>query len=138
MISLRNGPVHHVVRAPFVKPVLAIKDEMKILEKLIILGADVNAKSVPGESPLHILVSIKLNDMDTMAMVRPLAEKLLENGADVNLMNRLGITVLQLALVKSSASTSPSSRFKLAKSLLDHGADPDIVDNYGGSARIFS
>ena len=63
------GPLHHVVRALFVKPVPAIKDELKIFVKLIILGADVNAKSVTGDSPLHMVAMFSINETCTMAML---------------------------------------------------------------------
>ena len=59
-----------------------------------------------------------------------LTEKLLENGADVNLKNRYGYTAMQLV----SLSSSPGL-LEFARLLLDHVANPDICDNNGASAR---
>merc|ERR1719466_266518 len=82
------GPLHHVVSAMLSNPAEKDKDYPIIFEKLITLGADVNAKDLLGSTPLHELANVKCADVEASVQICQMAEKLLENGADVNLKNR--------------------------------------------------
>jgi len=124
------GPLHHLVL--YFKPDMKDKDYVKIFEKLIILGADVNAKNVTGNTPLHLLMFTS-SDVECTGTVEicQMAEKLLKNGADVNLRNRCGITALKAGSIYSTPGT-----LEFSKLLLVYGADPDALDNEGLSARM--
>ena len=61
---------------------------IRLAQRLLESGADVNAQNKDHETPLHLASRLRLHEM---------ARLLLKHGADVNLMNAEGKTPLQLA-----------------------------------------
>ncbi|KAK0099478.1 hypothetical protein ONS96_008315 [Cadophora gregata f. sp. sojae] len=103
-------------------------------------GADVNIQpetrvyhsgntddNVFGPTPLHILASAS-RWWQTDAM-----QYLLSKGANTELKNQLGQSVLNYAVCESRSSGS-YRRTETVKILLEHGADPNSVDNDGMSS----
>ncbi|MEI6484687.1 MAG: ankyrin repeat domain-containing protein [Sphingomonadales bacterium] len=82
-------------------------------------GANLNAKDRDGNTPL-ILAAISRWDEGASTLIRLKAQ--------VNVQNRLGETALLKAV--------QARNLALAKTLIDGGANPDIADNSGISARI--
>ena len=64
-------------------------EHVKILLKLIEMGANVNAKDISGATPLHHCLTSYGNET-TLIM----AEILLKNGVDPNVQNRFGCSPL--------------------------------------------
>ena len=94
-------------------------DYMKILEKLIELGADLKVKDVAGCTFLHHCFSGCGN-----AMTTAMAEVVLKAGLDPNIQDRFGHTPLFRCM-----STSVLTDLEL---LLKYGADPGIKDYQHG------
>ena len=61
---------------------------IRLAQRLLESGADVNAQNNDHEAPLHLASRLRLHEM---------ARLLLKHGADVDLMNAEGKTPLQLA-----------------------------------------
>ena len=96
--------------------VLEVKhDHMKILEKLIELGADLTVKDVAGCTFLHHCFS-GCGNATTTAM----AEVVLKAGLDPNIQDRFGYTPLFRCMQSSVLSD--------VELLLKYGADPSIKD----------
>ena len=89
------------------------KDHVKILKKLIELGANMSAKDVAGRTALHHCFA-GYGNTTTAAM----AELMLQAGADPNLQDRTGMTPLLLATAVSDLQG--------IEMLLRHGGDPDV------------
>ena len=70
---------------------------IKIMKKLVSLGADVNARDIAGFTPLHYCVS----QLSQQPIIIEMATILLESGTDVDAQNRFGAT----PLLKSTAWT---------------------------------
>ena len=110
---------------------LNVKNEhMKIFDKLLSLGVDVNVRDMAGFTPLHHCLARQGNKV-TFKM----AEKLIEAGANANAKNRFGENPLLMRIGRmhqrftnktaNEASTKPLSL------LLKNGADPNLR-NYSG------
>ena len=95
----------------------------ELIEALIALGADVNARLFGNEIPLH-------------AAARQLAiqsaKVLIAHGSRVNVMDNHGCTPLYVATAQ--AGIRPEEATLFARVLLEHGADGGLRDRYGGSA----
>jgi len=101
------------------------KDHVKVLSKLISLGAEVNVHDVAGYTPLHHCVTAFGNDITNQ-----MAEILMKAGANVNAQNRFGATpLLDTVLVRKWDSISL---------LLSYGADHLISDFIGNSPNSLS
>jgi len=99
---------------------MEIKNEhVKILAKLIELGANIHAKDVAGYTPLHHSLN-SYSNTTTLAMAR----QLLEAGADPNMQNRFGCSVLFEPVMAANLDA--------VRLLLEFGADPDIKENDAG------
>lgn len=100
---------------------LNVKNEhIKILEKLLSLGADVNVRDVAGYTPLHYCAQFHGNKT-TLKM----AEILIKAGAKVDAQNRFGATPLIDATL--------AHKYDFIKLLANHGADLFVEDNEGSS-----
>lgn len=102
-----------------------------IIQFLIEVGADPNAKDDAGVAPLHRAVRTRC-----AAAVRAL----LFHGADVRLANKQGSTPLHLAVQDTGrgGTGSPAARQEQAEIialLVARGADPSAQDSAGVSAR---
>lgn len=60
----------------------------------------------------------------------PLVEKLLSDGADINAQDEYGDSVLDAAVFSLQ---DDAERHNVIKFLLDKGADPNLLDDEGGS-----
>ncbi|ESP00030.1 hypothetical protein LOTGIDRAFT_158257 [Lottia gigantea] len=114
------------------------------LQFLAPLPCDVNRQNHQGHTALHLcvtgftLIKEKLNMMKVNSIVKELCAFeyfprylqcigiLLSLGADVNMQDKKGKTVLMLACMKNDR--------KLLETLFIHGADVNIVDNHRRSA----
>jgi hypothetical protein len=105
------------------------------LEKLIEAGAHVNAKNNAGKAPLHYAVCSK----DYVSQHRVYGQGwycnsdavriLLNNGADVNIPTKKGITPLYLASVYPMDDRKEQER--VVSLLLSHGADKSSITSKG-------
>ena len=93
-------------------------EHIQILEKLLELGADVNARDIRGYTPLF--TSLDHSGIEDTFKV---AKLLLENGADINAKCRLGQTILFLSVCRGVKKT--------IRLLVEHGASTNITDNNG-------
>ena len=101
-------------------------DHVKIIKKLIKLGANTSAKDMAGRTTLHHCFG-GLGNATTSTM----AELMLEAGADPNIQDRVGKTPLFLCI--NSANLDDISL------LLKHGADPDVKEyTHGMSSRALA
>jgi ankyrin repeat protein len=106
---------------------LAVEKRYKeIAELLLAKGADVNVRNGNGETPLHVVAQITVNnpvDFQRLAKsggadLKEIAELLLVKGANVNARNNNGETPLHIAMSSPINSTKP-----MVESLLAHGAE---------------
>lgn len=88
---------------------------LDLVRKLISLGADVNAQKETGKTPLAIALPI---GSDSFEMKFAMMESLLKSGADPNLPENSGITVLHSSTAVTKAAT-------IVPLLLRYGADPN-------------
>jgi ankyrin len=99
---------------------LAIRWDRFMLAKILLgHGADANAENNEGMTPLHILSESDIKDEGNILNI---VLVLLENGAEVNRLNRANETPLLRAI--------RWDRFMLAETLLEHGADSN-AENTG-------
>ena len=105
-----------------VAAVMPVKnDHIKIVLKLISLGAEVNMPDFTGETPLHLCLRATAEfPIDSSIKI---AKALLRAGADANQQDRFGRTPLLAATI--------CQKFSLMSLLLQHGADPFIAANNG-------
>ena len=116
-VLLGDKPKFQEIRSTLNSP----GDHIKIFDKLLSLGADVNVRDVAGYTLLHNCVTFG-NDI-----TKEMATKLINNGADVNAKSRFGETPLQIC--------TAGNRIEFIEFLLDHGADSFIEDNEKSSPQ---
>ena len=124
--SLMNVPaLMHVVLAattlPAEEPLSS--DHMKVLEKLIELGADLSVKDVAGKTFLHHCFA-GISNPTTRAM----AELVLKAGLDPNIQDRFGGTPLFAAVCQHNLSD--------IELLLKYGANPCIKEYENGDSCL--
>jgi ankyrin repeat protein len=97
------------------------------LRLLLANGADINdTNSLTGATPLHYA---------TKGGSSKVIQVLLDNGADVNRRDNKGsIPIINLLSVRNLDESALKNRFKLAETLIKHGADVKLVDQEGNSA----
>ena len=88
----------------------------EILEFLLSLGSNINAKDSKGFTPLHVAVG--KNNYEC-------AKVLIEKGADINAKSSYGFTPLRIA--------AQNKYFSITELLISKGADIDIPDNSGNT-----
>ena len=94
----------------------------EVVEFLIAHGANVNARDGDGQTALMYAAKRSFNET---------AALLLKSGAEVNVQSRKkGITALILAAGWGNE--------ELVRTLLEHGADPTITDNFGRTAKYYA
>lgn len=106
----------------------------KVIDKILEKDVDVNAKDKNGNTALHYLTKTdllqdpygSLNNNHVRLKLRNAAEKLLSNGAVVNLCNKIGQTPLHCASEKLNE--------EIVRIILEHRADPDVRDRNGNAA----
>lgn len=122
------------------------KDSYKTVIYLLDLGLDVNAKSKTGETPLHLIVTIPLDDVVWCTGLRlPILQLLVKNGATINAQDESGQTPLYKVVQhyvefwKHDKNDCPLMKAHLlmlmADVLICHGGDINIVDLHGKSVR---
>jgi Ankyrin repeats (3 copies) len=105
--------------------------QRSVIEYLIAGGADPDACDNSGVAPLHRAVRTRCSGA---------VRALLENGAELRLMNKRGSTPLHLAVQNTGRSDSGADAAKdeqreIIAVLLEHGARPTDVDANGKTAE---
>ena len=100
-----------------------LENNLSFVEVLMKEGVAVNVKDDDGWTPLHYSVQDHLLEV---------TELLLKSNADVNAKDDYGNTVLWRAVVSSQGKT------EIIELLKSHGANPDIENDSGVSARGLS
>jgi len=99
-----------------IRPLMDCKMEhLKILDKLLSLGCDLNVRDFSGFTPLHHCCTGS-QDGDDISVTLKMAEKIIKAGADVNAKDRGGGTPLHEAVLANS--------YSFVQLLLENGADP--------------
>lgn len=106
----------------------ALNGNIRLAELLIAKGADVNAKAVGGNTPLHLLASLSWDSF--VDNVNDLAALLIAKGANVNVRNEQGLTPLHAAAM----SRNPD----VAGLLLAKGANVNAKDDNGSTPLDFA
>ena len=91
----------------------------ELAQVLLRNGSSVNPRGSKENSPLHSAVYYMEIEM---------VQVLVECGADVNAWNAHGLTPLAYALWYQRIKTT---NLEVVRWLIDHGADPNVRDNYG-------
>ena len=100
----------------------ASNGHQSVVEFLVNKGADVNARDGSGQSPLLLASKRSFNET---------AKFLIEHGADVNAQTKKKrVSSLMLAAVWDNV--------ELVQYLLDHDADPNLMDIFGRTAKLLA
>jgi len=102
-------------------------DHMKIFDKLLELGADVNARDLAGDTPFQWIFHGLSGNGGPNNVTRKMAKKLLKHGADVDAFNRYGDSALSTCIVEN--------RLEDISFLLELGADPCKENQTGEQTR---
>lgn len=98
--------------------IYAIQNKDPKVIKVLLEQADVNMRDDLGNSPIHLAVVNKKDEVFDL---------LLEKNADVNLAGQTGKTKNQTALYAAVTK----GREDLAQKLIEKGANPNIADSFG-------
>ncbi len=112
--------IHYLGPTFTVENYTCVRNHHELIQKLIDLGADVNAHDYSGCTPLHTACSRNYYEI---------AQILIEHGADVNARDMIGDTPLHRA--------SFASNLSLVKTLVAHGADVNVQNKVGRTAILF-
>jgi len=105
-------------------PLMAAAEWPPILDLLISKGADIHARSFSGQTAL----------MAACDRLCPTVDRLIAAGSDVNARDDTGAT----PLIHAIRNHSPQTSARLVRTLLQHGAKPDIRDNQGKTAIAYA
>jgi len=121
---LRYGADPNVADDSLYRPLhIAIENEQYgVVDALLQAGADVNAKNLFGNTPTHLMVLKKFDEMSCEAM-----HKCFKHGADIEARNYSGRTALHLATCWGSIEW-------LRALIVTYNADVNASDNYGNRA----
>jgi len=103
---------------------------LEILDKLIQLKAQLDVPDIAGFTPLHYCARPPKHGDEGASgndVTYQMAERLLQAGADPNVINRYGATPLQLIL-KDVERDADDNTVRLIKLLVKYGADPYYKD----------
>ena len=103
----------------------AISNKLEVVELLISLGADINAASDTGNTPL--LYACKLMNVDVV-------KYLILHGADVKKADSDGETCLMIAIHHAIASDDDENTEDIVQLLIDHDSDPYMRNKDGDDA----
>lgn len=99
------------------------RDDLKFAKEQITGGADINAKSANGSTPIHYAVRAQKNTLQYVKMILDTKK------ADLNAINSYGETpLLQLY---NNVSLTTADRVQIAKLLIENGANALLKDKDG-------
>ncbi|XP_055059780.2 ankyrin repeat domain-containing protein 34B [Misgurnus anguillicaudatus] len=104
--------------------------KLRLVRLLVEGGAQVNARSQRGETPLLAACRGLRGDQSGTTMLR-LIKFLLSNQADPNVQDKAGRTALMYACMERAGA-------EVATALVAAGADPSMEDNSGASALVYA
>jgi ankyrin repeat protein len=100
-----------------------VEKRLKVVELLISKGANVNAKSLFGQTPLH------------MAKIKEIVELLIKYGANINAVDNNGYTPLLSTAVQYKSNWVNKS---VAETLIKYGADINHKSKSEDTALVFA
>ncbi|EAY13187.1 hypothetical protein TVAG_097550 [Trichomonas vaginalis G3] len=93
-----------------------------LIELLLSIGADINAKNHRLDSPLHV-ASFELNS--------EIAEMLISHGANINDLNGFGMTPLDVAIHREKEAIDPLDISQKANKI------QNLLRSYGGRTKLY-
>jgi len=157
-----NGIISKQIKVVRGSPHIGIKSERvnQLIDMLLFYGADVNSKDDTGNAAIHEALVLHNHEESARNMIialhgadvnsnkylaKEIIIKLLAHGADVNLQDKKGYTVFHYALhfhrhgpeacAISFRDGSGCRTLEIIKILLEHGADLNIKNDRGDTAR---
>lgn len=106
-----------------------LEDRFEMIKKLLAHGADPNAQTSGGLTPLH-LVSKARSPVDTSDVIRAL----MAQGADPNSLNDDGQTPMHYTIIERASQNWSLSYVVVLTLLEDPNTDPNISDGAGKTA----
>jgi ankyrin repeat protein len=97
----------------------------KDIDDVIKSGADVNTRTRPGHTPLHLISQVGRMFPQKIEEATEIAKMLIQNGAEVNARTSGGDTPLHYAILHRNLG--------LANLLIEKGADPNLQNNVGNT-----
>ena len=124
-----SQPLHYAADGFLENPNWDAKRQVRMIELLLKVGADIHARDKNGATPLHRAVRTRC-----AAAVKAL----LDAGADAALKNKPGSTPFHLAVQNTGRGGSGAEKAKAAQReiiqmFLDHGVSPKLKDANGKS-----
>ena len=147
-VNSRDLPLHMAVR----------RGNFEVVELLLKHGADLHSRDEKGKTPMHLAsdnviagssdvaqlllergadVNSQDNDYATPLLIavhhpdNPTGSFLLDHGADPNVKNDDGDSLMHLLFSCNWMSNSESDVLSLTRSLLEHGAEPNVANKDG-------
>jgi len=124
-----SQPLHYAADGSLEHPNWDAKRQVRMIELLLELGADIHAQDKNGATPLHRAVRTRC-----AAAVKAL----LDAGADAALKNKPGSTPFHLAVQNTGRGGSGAEKAKAAQreiiqAFLEHGVSPSLKNANGKS-----
>lgn len=118
--SIDINSLDHYEKGNLLQAAIACKN-FKYVKDLLERGINVNNQDLKGQTVLHYLGEIKINDVN-------LAEDLIKHGADLNIKDKFGNNPLWYAVFYARGN------YDLVRYFIEKGADPLNKSNSGWSA----